>query len=70
MPHLAYRKKGKRFILPKFLRQHALEFGLNSIETLKRTLRKQNEDEKRSGLVSCYECRDIARRFGIDPKEV
>lgn len=69
MAHLAYRKKGSRYVLPKRLRQHAQEFGLRSIEALKRTLHKQNEDEKRSGLVSCWECKEIARKFGIDPKE-
>ena len=71
MPKLAFRKtnhgKGKHYILPKKLRDHCIAMGIDTLAKLRTNLVFQNESWKRSGIMACYECREIARKLGIDP---
>ncbi len=50
--------------------RHLRNNGSMTLKDFKKLITWQAEQDKESGLVSCFDCRNIAYKLGINPTEV
>ena len=49
--------------------KHLCDMCCNNTFRFQRTLNEQAKAEAESGLVACYECKEIAKKLGMTPEK-